>query len=233
MDRERWPWIIMKEEMRGLLNGRATKWGKEVKKILEKMGCEEVVRMIYKEQEIEEIETKLDEGIMRIKEEAKKEDEEAIEKSSYCKLYKKIKIDKDKNYYWGKDEISGEDKETWARVRCGNIGRGGKKGFKDWRCRVCEGEEETLMHIMKCEEIYEKVGEEGKSFLNEWKNLENEEVEERLIEVLKGRIDGRACTVFRKIEEILREKTGLRNLGQEGHQNNDVQTRGKKKRKEK
>ncbi|CAG5093543.1 Protein of unknown function, partial [Cotesia congregata] len=57
MDRERWPWIIMKEEMRGILNGRATKWGKEVKKILEKMGCEEVVRMIYKEQEIEEIET--------------------------------------------------------------------------------------------------------------------------------------------------------------------------------
>ncbi|CAG5075454.1 Protein of unknown function [Cotesia congregata] len=48
MEEGRWPRIVMKEEMRGILNGKPTKWGKVVRMTLEKMECEEVIKMMIK-----------------------------------------------------------------------------------------------------------------------------------------------------------------------------------------
>ena len=55
-----------------------------------------------------------------------------VDKSSFCKFYGKIKetvVDREK--YWDKKGINGKMTEEWARLRCGNIGKVGKKG--------CEG----------------------------------------------------------------------------------------------
>lgn len=48
--------------------------------------------------------------------------------------------------YWDENNINGKDKKTWARMRCRNIGRDGKKGEEDWTCRTCKCEKETLVN---------------------------------------------------------------------------------------
>lgn len=54
----------------------------------------------------------------------------------------------DENNYWYKDKIKREDKEQWARLRCGNIGRAFKKGYTEWSCRLCGHDLETLSHLL-------------------------------------------------------------------------------------
>ena len=36
--------------------------------------------------------------------------------------------------YWKDEEIKGEVKETWARIKCGSVGREGKRGYKNVKC---------------------------------------------------------------------------------------------------
>lgn len=217
MDEERWPRIVVKEEMRGILNGNPSRWGKAVKKTLKEMGCEETVGMIYRNEESEVIEEKLNKGIEKLREKARKEDLEAIEKSTYSELYKKIRIEVDKDHYWKKDKIKGEDKEVWARARCGNIERAGKKGLACWTCRACGEEKETLVHLLRCNEIAKKVGEKDKEYLVTWKQTQDEtEAEEKLVATLKGEVNVNLCVVFKKIEEILHNAVSDK-LGQEGN----------------
>ena len=40
--------------------------------------------------------------------------------------------------YWEDEEIRGEIKETWARLRYVSTGRKRNKGFKDSKCRRCK-----------------------------------------------------------------------------------------------
>lgn len=178
--------------------------------------------MIYRDAGVEEIEEKLNEGIKKMRENVKKEAEDAINKSTYNTLYKKIRLEKEEDNYWKKDNVRGEDKEMWARIRCGNLGRAGKKGYRDWSCRGCGKEEETLIHLLKCEGIYKGV-EKEKELLEEWRGLEDKKVEEKMIAKLKGEVDIKLCTVFKRIEEILRVNSGLRSVVQAGYQDCDVQ----------
>ena len=45
-------------------------------------------------------------------------------------FYGEIKKIVDSKKYWDKKGIKGEMEEKWARLRCGNIGKGGKKGYE-------------------------------------------------------------------------------------------------------
>lgn len=137
-------------------------------------------------------------------------------------MYKKIRLDKEEDNYWRKDYVRGEGKEMWARIRCGNIGRAGKKVYTDWSCRGSGQEEKTLIHLLKYEEIYKEVEKENE-LLEEWRGLENKKVEKKLIAKLKGEIDIKLCTVFKRIEETLRVNSGLRSVVQVGYQDCDVQ----------
>lgn len=40
----------------------------------------------------------------------------------------------------------------WAKIRCGNVGRAYKEGYKEWTCRLCEWEHETVEHFLICRE---------------------------------------------------------------------------------
>ena len=58
--------------------------------------------------------------------------------------------------YWGEKDVKLKDKEQWARMRCGNIGRAGNKGYMNVNCRLCGAMKENLKHILDCRE-FEKV----------------------------------------------------------------------------
>ena len=39
--------------------------------------------------------------------------------------------------YWEEKEIKVEVKETWARMRCGSVGRVVERGYKNMKCIMC------------------------------------------------------------------------------------------------
>ena len=49
-----------------------------------------------------------------------------------------------------------KDKEQWSRMRCGNIGRAGNKGYMNVNYRLCGAVKGHLKHILDCRE-FEKV----------------------------------------------------------------------------
>ncbi|CAD6216105.1 GSCOCG00004322001-RA-CDS, partial [Cotesia congregata] len=54
--------------------------------------------------------------------------------------------------YWKDKTGESWTKEVWARLRCGSVERCFKKGFKDWTCRICNSQQETLAHLLTCRE---------------------------------------------------------------------------------
>ncbi|KOX74787.1 hypothetical protein WN51_00394 [Melipona quadrifasciata] len=64
----------------------------------------------------------------------------------YCPDFKELKTEWNQKSYW-------EDKEQWAKMRCGNIGRAGNKGFKEEKCRLCNVGTENLEHAWTCVEM--------------------------------------------------------------------------------
>lgn len=69
--------------------------------------------------------------------------------------------------YWRK-QGSMQDKETEARMRCGNIGRARKKGYNDWKCRLCDWGDETLEHVLCCAESAKVRDESKKTVARRW-----------------------------------------------------------------
>ena len=59
--------------------------------------------------------------------------------------------------YWLKGRLKVRRKEVWARWRCGNAIKEGKKGFEDNNDRTCRNKAETLKHVIECEEKMKKL----------------------------------------------------------------------------
>ena len=76
----------------------------------------------------------LDEENRRKAEKEMQEDKRRIEESEYWKYYKKWIPGIEGGEYWNEKNVEGGRKETWARVRTGNVSKEGKKGFI--RCYV-------------------------------------------------------------------------------------------------
>ena len=53
-------------------------------------------------------------------------------------------------------------------MRCGNIGKERKKGFKNSKCRLCKVDDETLVNICSCSEIQWAVKEKVVDGLKKW-----------------------------------------------------------------
>ena len=92
------------------------------------------------------------EGLKRKEEQDTQGDWVKVDKSSFCKFYGELKKTVDREKYWDKKSINGEMKEEWARLRCGNVGKVGKKGYEDWSCRICGKEDESINHKWMCKD---------------------------------------------------------------------------------
>ncbi|CAG5088900.1 Protein of unknown function [Cotesia congregata] len=188
------------------MNKNPTKWGKTIEKFLQKIGIGELPKMIYEGCSSDDVEEKIKSGLENYKWMLNEKEEILIKKSTYNELYKNIKTEESNNY-WKRDNIRSEDKETWARLRCGNIWRDGRKGQNNWGCRICEKEQETIIHIIKCKEIHEKITVEGKQAKNKWlEEVNNDVSSELMIETLKGEIKKDLCTFIRDVERVFKEK---------------------------
>ncbi|CAG5073468.1 Protein of unknown function [Cotesia congregata] len=64
MEHNRWPWLALKEECRSILNGKASKWGEALVQALDEMKCQDIPRLIWQEAEVEEVQQRLEEGLM-------------------------------------------------------------------------------------------------------------------------------------------------------------------------
>ncbi|KAH0548938.1 hypothetical protein KQX54_004536 [Cotesia glomerata] len=96
------------------MNGKPSKWGKSVVQTLELMECEDILELICRRHDPDEVQQRLDEGfeVLRVLEEKKT-----------------------------REMVESWTKEVWARLRCGSIDRCFKKGFKDWTCRICNSQQ--------------------------------------------------------------------------------------------
>ena len=94
----------------------------------------------------EELEEEIETGIRIKADQEIRHDWNKIDKSKFYKEYKNRKDGIEMKKYWKDKEMRGEIKATWARLRCGSIGRERNKGFKDSNCRLCKVDDETLVH---------------------------------------------------------------------------------------
>ena len=130
---------------------------RKFKQALEEVRDGRIVSAIWKESDWREVLILLGEGLKRKEEQDAQGDWVKVDKSSFCKFYGEIKKTVDREKYWDKKGINGEMKEEWARLRCGNIGKVGKKGYEDWSCRICEKEDESINHIWMCKDARELI----------------------------------------------------------------------------
>ncbi|KAI4491910.1 hypothetical protein M0804_003302 [Polistes exclamans] len=70
MEKSRWPKICVMEEVRATTNGKPSKWGENLVKVLREMGIDEMIEMIRKRREDVRIEEKIKEGLEELKREA-------------------------------------------------------------------------------------------------------------------------------------------------------------------
>ncbi|CAG5099976.1 Protein of unknown function, partial [Cotesia congregata] len=206
MEEDRWPRICLTEEMRAVLNGNPSKWGAQMAGILQNWKAEEVCEWIWKGGRDEEVHIKLMESLNNWWEKELEAEWSKIVESKYNSLYKEILPGANGAAYLSMKVKRKMDKETWARIRCGNVGRAGKKGYKDWSCRLCGGGEETLAHICTCSEAWRLQTDETKSFMEIWKgNRIESEMRSLLVKTLRGEIIEELCTFIRVIENKLKD----------------------------
>lgn len=189
----------LREELRALQNSNPSAWGKDLDNALEEWGGEDLKtvleRGVMEEKDFrEKLGKLLETGVARDKE----VEDEKIRNSTFNPLYKYLGRPDEKEGYWEAKEVSWGDKTMWARMRCGNIGRAGNKGYKDTSCRLCGGEREDLEHILGCDKVSTgKLSE----WWRDWRRLDRNE---SIVEILKGNPISRLCKLVREWEKLVR-----------------------------
>ena len=105
--------------------------------------------------------------------------------------------------------MSGEQKEQWARIRYGNIGKWGKKGYINRDCGVCGVEKENLEHIWQCEEARKEIKKEWIEGVDKWRGgMKGDDLTRWMVDTLKGELLGEMCKYIRAFNNL--KKSGIR-----------------------
>ncbi|KAK0156942.1 hypothetical protein PV328_012094, partial [Microctonus aethiopoides] len=113
MDKERWPKICLREEMTGIMNGKATKWGKSMREGIEGSKNRGLCEAIWSGQEGDGVQKKIREELEEWWEQECKKEEEKIEKSTYNTIYKEITAGAVGNEYLNSKGVNMEDRESY------------------------------------------------------------------------------------------------------------------------
>ncbi|CAG5076006.1 Protein of unknown function [Cotesia congregata] len=125
--------------------------------------------------------------------------------STFNRRYKFIKTTMGTEPYWVDSRIPGWIKEVWCRIRCGNIVREGKKGFKDWQCRLCQNEDETLEHIFRCRSLKAAANEKIVDFIERWCGGRVEaDFDWLLMQTLRGDPIKEICEYIQRFENLVK-----------------------------
>ncbi|XP_074106831.1 uncharacterized protein LOC141532399 [Cotesia typhae] len=205
MEEGRWPKIVLREEYRGILNGRPSKSGSKLNKALEEMCCKDITKMIWDNVEMSQIEQKLEEGLLHLQATMREEENKKIMDSSYNPWFKFLKTCRETEPYWIDRKTPSWMKLAWCRIRCDNIGKARKKGYRDWLCRLCQGEEETLEHIFRCRTLLNSVKAEARSFVLNWMGRKTgADFDWLLLQTLRGEPVQEICQFVGKLLKLTR-----------------------------
>lgn len=193
-----------------MVNHAPSKWGKDLEAVLSGMGIKDVIRMIWERREAKEIEARIKIGLEKLKNETLRKEEDKIKASTYNIKYKfLVENDNMPWKYWLEENVKGRDKEIWARIRCGNIGRAGKKGELDWMCRICEEQDETFEHILMCKKSRELVTKKTREGVEVWmEEIEEGAIGGEVINMLGGKVQKEICAYVKEIEEVWNKRSG-------------------------
>lgn len=150
--------------------------------------------------EEKEFKEKLGEFLERGERKTREQDERKIERSTFNPEYKWLERPNEENSYWSSKGVSWGDKVMWARMRCGNIGRAGNKGYKDESCRLCGEGREDLEHILRCEAI------KGGILKVWWDHWAEKGQHESIAELLGGKPKQELCKLVREWEKLIKKR---------------------------
>ncbi|XP_015120516.1 uncharacterized protein LOC107043497 [Diachasma alloeum] len=191
--------VCLSEELRALGNSNPSAWGKELKEALEEWGGEDFLEILKRgETEWKEFQDRLKEFLEKGEAKERAEDDRRIRDSTFNPFYKYLVRPDEKEGYWSMKGVTWGDKTMWARMRCGNIGRAGNKGYEDVSCRLCGEVREDLEHILECDKVREG---KLKDLWGEWENLGRTE---SFVKLLGGRPIPELCKLVRGWEKRLR-----------------------------
>uniref|UniRef100_A0A0C9R7V2 LIN1_0 protein n=1 Tax=Fopius arisanus TaxID=64838 RepID=A0A0C9R7V2_9HYME len=128
----------MKEELRGISNGNPTAWGRMIQQTMKEAGDGELLEMLRTDTEEGRWLERMTEITEIWEQQDTQADWEKVDRFSFCNYYLDIKEDTELQDYWGDSELKIWQKSGWARWRCGNVTKEGKKGFADQQCRACK-----------------------------------------------------------------------------------------------
>ena len=77
---------------------------------------------------------KMEETLRILRDQDIQQDWNGVDSWKYWEGYKTYKDDWETEQYWEIPKIKGNIREHWARIRCGNLIKEGKKGFRDDKC---------------------------------------------------------------------------------------------------
>lgn len=202
MEDSRWPKLCLREEVRNIMNGKPSKWGKAVVHTLELMECEDVLELIWRRHDPDGVQQRLEVGfgVLQVLEE--KKTKEMVFKSTYCPLYKFIKTSEGCDDYWKDKTGESWTKEVWSRLRCGSVDRCFKKGYKDWTCRICNSQQETLAHLLTCREARNLCSEKTMQVIQSLtENKYEADLDFLVKELLRGPPVREVCSLIAAIEK--------------------------------
>lgn len=122
-----------------------------------------------------------------------------IDKSQSCAGCKERRLKVEMEETWEANNLRGEVQESWARSRCGSIGKAKNKRFRETQCSL-RGEK---AQILKCEEMSRKGLVDG---LTAWEgNRQGEDLEWRIESSLQGKPDIAVCEYFAELQIRMRK----------------------------
>ncbi|XP_015115564.1 uncharacterized protein LOC107040136 [Diachasma alloeum] len=199
LEKDRMVRVALKEELRALGNSNPTAWGKEVRDALRDWGGEEFLGILGEGTlESKDFREKVGDYLERGEEKVRSKDSRKIRESKFNPDYKFLRAVGEDFCYWEEKGVTWGDKVMWARLRCGNLGRAGNKGYKDMSCRLCGAAREDLEHILSCDMIKGGV---LKEIWDDWRVLGRGET---IIELLGGEPIPELCKFFREWEKLMR-----------------------------
>lgn len=202
MKEERWPRKCLMEILRAGENNNPMRWGKEMRETFRESGSVEVLRLLREQGNSDNIQKGMDDMLQKKLDQEIQGHWKKIKDSSFCKQYKNIKEIIGAEEYLQDNEVTEWEKIQWARMRCGNLERGRKKGLTEWNCRICKKEEENFQHIWNCAQIRSKSKKDLINWIQAMEQRHNEE--DWMIKMLKGKVSKEACRYcweFQKLTE--------------------------------
>ena len=118
-----------------------------------RVGDGETMRGLRKGTDAVRLLKKMAEGCRIIEDQMTQGDWHRIDTLRYCPEHGEWKKIVGYEKYWGEKDVKLKDKEQWARMRCGNIGRAGNKGYMNVNCKLCGAVKENLKHILESREF--------------------------------------------------------------------------------